>query len=148
MAGGDDDDAGEPLPDVRRQLGEAAFKHYEKALGGRIVELARFADAPKGAAPADKKTANWVMHVRLEVGNNVIMGSDAPSEHFQAPQGMSVSVNVDDPEQAETIFAALADGGRQTMPMAETFWARRFGMLVDRYGIPWMVNCQKSGPAR
>lgn len=122
---------------------EAAFKHYHKVLGGKITDLVRFADAPAGGASANKETAQWIMHARLEVGDNVLMGSDAPPEYFEPPQGMSVSLNVDDPQQADKIFAALADGGKQTMPIAETFWATRFGMLVDRFGIPWMINCQK-----
>jgi PhnB protein len=71
------------------------------------------------------------------------MGSDRPPEDVAPMQGFSVSVTVDDPADADRIFAALADGGTMTMPIAESFWALRFGMLVDRFGTPWMVNCDK-----
>jgi PhnB protein len=77
------------------------------------------------------------------VGDNVLMGSDAPPDRFEKPQGISVSIQTDDPTEAERIFAALADNGLVTMPLQQTFWAIRFGMLVDRFGIPWMINCEQ-----
>jgi PhnB protein len=73
----------------------------------------------------------------------MLMGSDAPPGHFQQPQGFSVSLIVDRPEDAERIFPALAENGTVRMPLQKTFWAIRFGMLVDRFGIPWMVNCEE-----
>ncbi|HEX7050218.1 MAG TPA: VOC family protein, partial [Longimicrobiales bacterium] len=81
-----------------------------------------------------------VMHARLVTDGAVLMGSDAPPGQSVQPQGIYVLVQVDDPADAERIFHALADGGQVTMPIAKTFWAERFGMLVDRFGIPWMVN--------
>jgi PhnB protein len=69
------------------------------------------------------------------------MASDAPPDRRQKPQGFSVSVHIEDEKEAERLFEALADGGTTTMPFAETFWAKRFGMCVDRFGTPWMVNC-------
>ena len=89
--------------------------------------------------------ANWrdkIMHACLVVGDEVLMGSDAPPEHFQQPQGFSVALGVDEPAEAERIFNALADKGTVRMPIQQTFWALRFGMLVDRFGIPWMINCE------
>ena len=73
----------------------------------------------------------------------MLMGSDAPASRYNKPQGFCVTVNTDDPKDADRIFAALADGGRIDMPIQETFWARRFGMCADRFGIAWMVNCEK-----
>jgi len=73
----------------------------------------------------------------------VLMGSDAPSDHFQKPQGFDVAIQADDPKEAERIFAALADNGTVRMPIQETFWATRFGMLTDKFGIPWMINCDR-----
>jgi PhnB protein len=70
------------------------------------------------------------------------MGSDAPPERYKAPQGFYVSVQVKTPQDADRAFAALEDGGNVQMPIAKTFWAERFGMVVDRFGIPWMVNCE------
>ena len=121
---------------------EAAFKLYENVLGGRIVMMMKYADAPSDQ-PISKDSANRIMHARLQVGGSVLMGSDAPSEHFSKPQGFRANITVKDPVEAERIFHALAEGGTVTMPIAETFWARRFGMLTDKFGIPWMVNCEK-----
>jgi PhnB protein len=72
------------------------------------------------------------------------MGSDAPPGRQQKPQGFSVNLGFKDPAEAERIFHALVESGTVTMPFGETFWATRFGMLVDRFGIPWMVNCEKA----
>jgi PhnB protein len=72
----------------------------------------------------------------------VLMGSDSPPEFFATPQGFSVSINVDNQQQAERIFNALAEGGTVHMPLGQTFWAHRFGMLVDRFDTPWMINCE------
>ena len=122
---------------------EAAFKFYEKCLGGKIDAMLTHAGTPAEA----QVPANWrdkIMHARLVVGDEVLMGSDAPPEHFQQPQGFSVALGVDDPAEAERIFNALADKGTVRMPIQQTFWAVRFGMLVDRFGIPWMINCEKS----
>jgi PhnB protein len=82
------------------------------------------------------------MHAKLTLDDGVIMASDAPAEHFRQPAGFSVSLNMKEPSDAERKFAALSEGGKVTMPIQQTFWARRFGMLVDRFGIPWMINCE------
>lgn len=79
---------------------------------------------------------------RLDVGDAVLMGSDAPSGRYEEPKGFSVSIQLKDPADAERIFRALAEKGTVRMPLEKTFWAQRFGMLVDRFGVPWMVNCE------
>jgi uncharacterized glyoxalase superfamily protein PhnB len=76
-------------------------------------------------------------------GNAVLMGSDAPPQFFSQPQGFSVSISVESTDEAERIFKELADGGTVRMPLQETFWAKRFGMLIDQFGTPWMVNCEQ-----
>ena len=122
-----------------------AFKYYERVLGGKIVMLMTHADMPKSEqtqAPTEW-TDNMVMHVRLVVGDNVLMGSDRPPNSSEKAQGMSVAIQIPDPKEAERIFAALADNGTVTMPLQQTFWAVRFGMLIDQFGIPWMVNCEQ-----
>ncbi len=86
---------------------------------------------------------NKILHARLVVGDAVLMASDAPPGHYHKPQGFSVSIQIKDTARAEVIFRALADGGTVTMPFEETFWAARFGMLVDKFGTPWMVNCDR-----
>ena len=73
----------------------------------------------------------------------ILMGSDPPPSNYQAPQGFSVSLSVKDPAETERIFNELAQEGKVTMPIQKTFWSVRFGMLVDRYGIPWMLNCEQ-----
>ncbi|HUB65055.1 MAG TPA: VOC family protein [Methylocella sp.] len=124
---------------------EAAFKYYEKVLGGKILMMVRHADAPAGAGvPQTPEAANRIMHARLKVGDRLLMGGDAPP-HASKPQGFCVNIMVDDPAEAERIFGELGESGVVRMPIAETFWARRFGMLIDKFGIPWMVNCEKSG---
>ena len=72
------------------------------------------------------------------------MASDAPPDHYRKPQGFSVSLNLSDPAEAERIFQALAENGTVQMPLQQTFWAARFGMLIDQFGIPWMINCDQA----
>ena len=121
---------------------EAAFKFYEKVLDGKIEAM-----MPHAGSPAEQQVpSEWrpkILHARLRVGDQVLMASDAPPGHQQTPQGFSISIQTKDAKEAERIFHALSDGGNITMPMSETFFALRFGMLVDRFGIPWMVNCER-----
>jgi PhnB protein len=121
---------------------ETAFKHYEKVFGGKILMMVKNADAPPGT-PVAPGTENRIMHARLQVGGRLLMGGDAPPQFVSKPQGFCVSVQVESPSEAERIFGELAKGGMVNMPMAATFWAQRFGMLIDKFGIPWMVNCEK-----
>jgi PhnB protein len=100
----------------------------------------------EGTPIADQVPAKWrnkILHASLKVGDEVLMGADAPPDHYQKPQGFSVTLGMKDPAEAERIFHALAENGTVQMPLQETFWAARFGMLVDRFGIPWMINCEK-----
>jgi len=119
---------------------EAAFKFYEKCLGGKIVAMLTHAGTPaEEHVPSEWR--NKILHARLIVGDQVLMGSDAPPEHYEKPQGFSVSLDIKDPADAERIFHALAENGKVQMPIQKTFWAARFGMAVDRFSIPWMINC-------
>jgi PhnB protein len=123
---------------------EAAFKHYEKILGGKIVMMARYADAPADAGVSQTpETASRIMHARLQVGDRLLMGGDAPPQFASKAQGFCVSIQVDDPLEAERIFRELGEGGVVQVSIGETFWARRFGMLIDQFGTPWMVNCER-----
>ena len=119
-----------------------AFKYYEKVLGGTILAMLTHGEAP-AAAHVGPEHQNSIMHAHLVVENNALMGSDHCSEMFKQPQGFSVSLHFEDTAEAERVFHALADGGTVTMPIEETFWADRFGMCADRFGIDWMVNCAK-----
>ena len=122
---------------------EAAFKFYEQCLGGKITAFTFEGSPMAGQMP--KEWQKKIMHASLTIGDQVLMGSDPPPDRYQPPQGFSVSLSIDKPAEADRAFHALAEGGTVTMPIQETFWAQRFGMLVDRFGIPWMINCEKQG---
>jgi PhnB protein len=122
---------------------EAAFKFYEQCLGGKIETMITHGNSPiADQVPAERH--NKILHARLVVGDEVLMGSDCAPEHYEKPQGFSVSLNIDTPAEAERIFHSLAENGAVRMPLQQTFWAARFGMLVDQFGIPWMINCEKA----
>jgi PhnB protein len=116
-----------------------AFKFYERVLGGKLETLITHEESPM----KDQVPPEWgdrIMHAYLTVGDAKLMGSDSPPEFFTKPQGLSVSINLDDVARGERIFKELSAGGTVTMPFEKTFWAERFGMLVDRFGTPWMIN--------
>jgi PhnB protein len=120
-----------------------AFKFYERVLGGKIEAIITHGDTPS----RDHVPSEWhgkILHARLAVGDQVLMGSDSPPQFQEGTKGMSVALHIDDPAEAERVFHALAENGKVTMPIQETFWAIRFGMLVDQFGIPWMINCEKA----
>ncbi|HEY5331789.1 MAG TPA: VOC family protein [Acidobacteriaceae bacterium] len=121
---------------------DEAMKFYEATFGGKIEFKMTWAESPMcdqvGADFQDK-----MMHESLKVGDTIVMGADAPPGRYQKPQGIVVSVALGDLAAAESVFKALAEGGSVQMPIQETFWAKRFGMCTDRFGIPWMVNCEK-----
>jgi PhnB protein len=119
-----------------------AFQFYVKILGGKDLHIMSFRDSPMaGQVAANEK--DLVMHAGFTAGDTMIMGSDAPGGRYDRPQGYAVSIGVDTPDEAGRIFAALSEGGTVGMPIAETFWAKRFGMVTDRFGTHWMVNCEK-----
>jgi len=88
-----------------------------------------------------------IYHATLKVGDTVIMGSDQPPDRYDQPKGFEVVLPMDDAVAADRVFQELAEGGTVKMPLQETFWASRFGLLVDRFGIPWSVNCERIGQA-
>ena len=123
---------------------EAAFKFYEKTLGGKIEMMLRNEEGPpEMASPPERK--HKIMHARMTIDGQVLMASDAPPEHFHKPQGYSVSLTVKDPAEAERKFKALAEGGSVNMPFGKTFFSKGFGMCSDQFGIPWMVNSPLEG---
>ena len=120
---------------------EAAFKFYAECLGGKIEGMITHAGTPaeKHVPP---EWRNKIMHARLTVGDQVLMGSDAPPGHYKEPAGFSVSIQIKDRAEAEGIFNKLAANGKVQMPFQKTFWAAGFGMCVDQFGMPWMVNSE------
>ena len=125
---------------------EEAFKFYEKTLGAKIELISRYGESPMAhAVPAE--WANKVMHASLNINGMILMGSDPPPGRFQPQQGFSIALTTKDPDETERIFHELEQGGRVDMPVQKTFWSARFGMLVDQFGIPWMLNCQQAAEA-
>jgi PhnB protein len=123
---------------------EAALKYYEKALGAKVEMMMTYESAPP-ETPTPPEWKKKIMHARISIDGEVIMGSDAPPGHFRQPQGFSVSLQVEDLGDAERKFKALSEGGSVNMAFAKTFFSRGFGMCVDQFGIPWMVNCPPGG---
>ena len=120
---------------------ESAFKFYERRLGAKIEFLLKWGESPA----ADQVPPEWrdkVVHARLKLGGADLVGGDVLTRDYRQPQGFSVMLAVDDPLKAEEMFAALADGGSVKMPLQKTFWAPLYGFVVDRYAIPWEVNCE------
>ena len=119
---------------------EAAFQFYAESLGGKIDAMMPHEGTPAEAhIPADWRKK--IIHASMSVGGTVLMGSDTPADRYEKPQGFSVSLQVAKPDEAERAFQALSKDGIVRMPLQQTFFAARFGMLVDRFGVPWMINC-------
>ena len=121
-----------------------AFSLYADALGGRIVFAMTFGEVP-GDKPVPPQVRDQICHARLEFPGGALAGCDVPPERYHRPRGFNVLVSIGEPREAERLFGTLARGGEVAMPFAQTFWAHRFGMCTDRFGIPWMVNCEKDG---
>lgn len=119
-----------------------AFEFYQQCLGGDIVAMMDHS-GPEVSAHVPADWHDKIMHARLVAESAVLMGSDNRPGETGKKYGFSVAVQLDDPEEADRIFGALSEGGEVTMPIAETFWAVRFGMLVDVYGVSWIINCEK-----
>jgi PhnB protein len=124
-----------------------AMEFYAKVLGGKILAMMTFADMPSDQ-PASPEVHDLVAHARIAIGDEVLMASDAPANRFEKPQGFYVTLNIKDPAEAERVYNALAEGGTVIMPIGETFWAQKFAMLKDRFGTPWMINCEKPQQAQ
>ena len=121
---------------------EAAFKFYEKHLGGNIGFMMTYENTPMDLqTPSDWRKK--ISHATFAHPDFTLYGSDALPGRYQKPQGFSLQVNLSDPLEAERIFKALAENGTVQMPLQETFWALRFGVLVDQFGVPWLINCEK-----
>jgi PhnB protein len=120
---------------------EAAFNLYAKCLGGKIVMMMRYGESPM-AEQTRPDFRNRIMHVTMDIGGNILQGADVPPQRYEKPQGVFLSLSIQSVEDSERIFAALSDKGTVQMPLQQTFWARRFGMLIDQFGTPWMINCE------
>ena len=123
---------------------EAAFRFYERCLNGKVTFLLTWGDSPM-ANDAPPEWGGKIAHATLEVGNTRMQGSDPAPGSYEAPRGFAITLNPSEGD-AERLFAELAEGGTVGVPLQETFWAVRFGMVTDRFGIPWVINAEKSEP--
>lgn len=124
---------------------ETAMNRYAEIFGGEIEMLMRWSDAPPDMQ-AEPEHADWVMHSALKIGDQWIMASDSPPPHGEPQKGFSISVNVLDDAQARAAYdALLSDGGEVIMEFQQTFWAKGFGMVKDRFGTHWMLSSGETG---
>lgn len=120
---------------------EAAFKLYEQCLGAKITFMLTYGNSPM----KDQVPPEWqdkIAHATLTLESDSLSGGDPPPAQYEQPKGFALQLNLSNADQAERIFRTLAEGGTVTMPMQQTFWAVRFGALVDQFGIPWAINCE------
>jgi|SoiMethySBSTD1v2_1073268.scaffolds.fasta_scaffold1439964_1 PhnB protein len=125
---------------------EEALEFYRKNLGAEIQMMMRFKDSPEPPQPGQCSpgTENNVMHATFRIGDSTLMASDGCGEKTNF-DGFSLSFAVATESEADRVFNALAAGGQVRMPLAKTFWSPRFGMLVDRFGLGWMINVTPKG---
>ena len=117
---------------------EEAIEFYRRTLGAEVTMLMRYKDSPEPAMnPPD--AGDKVMHASFRIGDSTVMASDGRCQGQPSFQGFSLSLTVSDEAEADRMFAALADGGQVQMPLAKTFFSPRFGMVADRFGVPWMI---------
>ena len=132
-----------PSLSFRGQCREA-FEFYARVLDGKITAAMPYGDMPAGEMPVDANYKDWLMHCWLDVGDQSLMGADMDVQwapNIDKPRnGFDVTLHTDSVDQARRWFEQLSEGGRQVMPFEETFWSPGFGALVDRFGVPWMVN--------
>ncbi len=126
---------------------DEAIDFYRRALDAEVTMLMRFKDHPEPTQPGmfPPDAGNKVMHAALRIGETIVMASDGRCAGKPNFQGVSLALTVADEAEAERRFAALADGGQVSMPLARTFFSPRFGMLADRFGVSWMVIVRTGG---
>jgi len=121
---------------------EEALRFYERSLGAKIAFVMTWGDSPM----ASQAPAGWekkVLHSRIALGDAEIVAGDIPTQQYERPRGFSILLSVDDTDAGERMFNALAESGTVMMPFEKTFWAARYGFVVDQFGVPWEVNCEQ-----
>ena len=125
---------------------EAAFRFYQEILGGQLVTMLRYGESPLAATtPASMR--DKILHASLVFGSEELLGVDVAPEDHRPPAGYFVLLNVPELARARAVFSALSAGGSVRMPYQATFWSAGFGVLVDRFGIPWEVSCESAPSA-
>jgi len=122
---------------------EEAFRFYANCLDGQITVMMSWESSPM-PSQAPPGWAKRILHAGLAAGGGVLERCDAMPGQYQKPESFCVMLRPKAASEADRIFKALAEGGSVQIPIAETFWALRFGKLVDRFGVPWLINCEKS----
>lgn len=120
---------------------EAAFKFYERCLNGKIFFMLTWGNSPM-AKDAPPEWGSKIAHATLIVGNTRLQGADSAPGSYESPRGFCIMLQPSE-RDAERLFTELADGGTVRVPLQQTFWSLRFGVLTDRFGIPWAINCEK-----
>lgn len=116
-----------------------AMAFYARVLSGEVTFMLTYADSPM-TDEVDSKWQDKILHAEINLGGRTLMGADAPAEMYEKPTGVSVQLYYEDVAIAQQVFDELGEGGSVYMPFSETFWAKGFGMLIDKYGIHWMIN--------
>jgi PhnB protein len=124
---------------------EEAFQFYERCLGGEILSMLTYGNSPM-AQQVPPEWRSKIVHATLTVGDSVLMGTDVLPERYEKPKGFQVLLGIADPIEAERVFVTLSEKGTVEMPLQPTFWAIRFGVLVDGFGISWEINCEQAQP--
>ena len=122
---------------------EAAFKFYERCLNGKITFMLRWGESPM-AKDAPEEGKEKIFHARLVIGDTDLLGADALPGTYEPARGFSILLSLNDAVDTESLFNALAENGTVRMPLQATFWAHRFAVVTDQFGIPWTINCEKS----
>ena len=119
-----------------------AFERYSEIFGAEITFMEMYSDAPESESMPEW-SSDRVMHARLQLGDHMLMASDMPSSSEVKCSGISVQMGFETVEEARRVYDALAEGGSIMMPFEKTFWSAGFGGVVDRFGIPWLINCDQ-----
>jgi PhnB protein len=118
---------------------EEAFRYYEKHLGAKVLEVVKYSDNPD-AAKAHPGSETMVLHARLAIAGTDVMATDVPGGRFEPMRSAYLSLALDSTPEAERVHKMLADGGQVFQPMTETFFAHRFSVLRDKFGVLWMLS--------
>ena len=120
---------------------QEAFEFYERCFRGKIQFMETWGKSPM-AAQATPEWHGKIMHATLEIGDGILYGADVPPGQYQTPSGFYMMLAIQDPAESQRIFQALAEKGTVQMPLEKTFWAVLFGVVTDRFGIAWEINCE------
>ena len=123
---------------------EEALEFYKKSIGAEIIDVMRWKESPDKDLKGPPGYEEKVMNASFRIGETELMADDGMGAATVQFKGMTLAIEVADDAEAKRVFTALGEGGVVTMPLAKTFWTSSFGMLADKFGVPWMVNVAAS----